>query len=151
MIPSATCLCPLSCRSYRAIHVCVRCSIHVCVRCLLSCTTRIVLYDTLIKQVTQQELLAILGHEIGHWKLWHTLQGFLITQIYTFVLFWFFSMVQSAPGMFTSFGFTFGKDSMPIIVGLVVFTQTFWSPVVKVRLFFCQYACSFVHRDYLLL
>ena len=31
---------------------------------------RIVLFDTLIKQVEQNELLAILGHEIGHWALW---------------------------------------------------------------------------------
>lgn len=38
---------------------------------------RIVLFDTLIKQVTQDELLAILGHEIGHWALWHTAQVLL--------------------------------------------------------------------------
>ena len=30
---------------------------------------RIVLYDTLLKQVETEELLAILGHEIGHWKV----------------------------------------------------------------------------------
>lgn len=30
---------------------------------------RIVLYDTLLKQVELEELLAILGHEIGHWKV----------------------------------------------------------------------------------
>lgn len=30
---------------------------------------RIVLYDTLLKQVDTEELLAILGHEIGHWKV----------------------------------------------------------------------------------
>ena len=42
---------------------------------------RIVLYDTLIKQVTEPELLAILGHEIGHWKLGHTIQGFIISQV----------------------------------------------------------------------
>ncbi len=28
-----------------------------------------VLYDTLLKQVDLPELLAILGHEIGHWKV----------------------------------------------------------------------------------
>ena len=39
------------------------------------------IYDTLINQVTQDELLAILGHEIGHWRLWHTLQNFVITQV----------------------------------------------------------------------
>eukprot|EP01061_Rhynchopus_euleeides_P036538 TRINITY_DN6161_c0_g1_i1.p1 TRINITY_DN6161_c0_g1~~TRINITY_DN6161_c0_g1_i1.p1 ORF type:complete len:499 (+),score=222.14 TRINITY_DN6161_c0_g1_i1:68-1498(+) len=32
---------------------------------------RIVLFDTLMKQ-PQEELLAILGHELGHWKLGHT-------------------------------------------------------------------------------
>lgn len=41
---------------------------------------RIVLFDTLIKQVEMPELLAILGHEIGHWKLGHTIQGFIISQ-----------------------------------------------------------------------
>jgi STE24 endopeptidase len=43
---------------------------------------RIVLFDTLLKQVEMPELLAILGHEIGHWKLWHTMQGFIISQVY---------------------------------------------------------------------
>ena len=42
---------------------------------------RIVLYDTLIEQVETPELLAILGHEIGHWKLNHTQQGFIISQV----------------------------------------------------------------------
>ncbi|CAE7572696.1 FACE1 [Symbiodinium microadriaticum] len=42
---------------------------------------RIVLFDTLIEQVDLSELLSILGHEIGHWRLWHTLQGFLISQV----------------------------------------------------------------------
>jgi STE24 endopeptidase len=46
---------------------------------------RIVIFDTLITQVTQSELLAILGHEIGHWKLWHTIQNFVITQVITTV------------------------------------------------------------------
>jgi len=43
---------------------------------------RIVLYDTLLKQVNLDELLAILGHEIGHWKLWHTIQVSLINKFY---------------------------------------------------------------------
>ena len=57
---------------------------------------RIVLYDTLLKQVNKEELLAILGHEIGHWKLWHTIQGFVISQLYTFCLLLYFSTVQKA-------------------------------------------------------
>jgi STE24 endopeptidase len=51
---------------------------------------RIVLFDTLLEQATEDEIVAILGHELGHWKLWHTAQGFLIQQVYTFVCFYIF-------------------------------------------------------------
>ena len=91
---------------------------------------RIVLYDTLLKQVTLDELLAILGHEIGHWKLWHTIQGFVISQLYTFCLFLAFSYVQSTPALFTSFGFKY-QSPMLVFIGLMLFTQTFWGPVDK--------------------
>jgi STE24 endopeptidase len=96
---------------------------------------RIVLYDTLLKQVELPELLAILGHEIGHWKLWHTIQGFVISQLYTFCLFLAFSYVQNTPGLFAAFGFVYTADAaspMPVFIGLMLFTQTFWSPVEKV-------------------
>lgn len=38
-------------------------------------TRRIALFDTLIEQHPQHEILAILAHEIGHWKRGHILQG----------------------------------------------------------------------------
>lgn len=89
-----------------------------------------------MKQVELPELLAILGHEIGHWKLWHTVQGFFISQIYTFCLFLAFSYVQNTPGMFAAFGFAYPSGTsaapMPVFIGLMLFSQTFWSPVDKV-------------------
>jgi STE24 endopeptidase len=97
---------------------------------------RIVLYDTLIDQVTIEELRAILGHEIGHWRLNHTVQGLIITQIYTFVMFLCFSFVMNSAALFAAFGFApvevDGAMMMPVIIGLVLFTQTFWSPVDKI-------------------
>lgn len=93
----------------------------------------IVLFDTLIEQVNQGELLAILGHEIGHWKLWHTVQGFVISQLYTFCLFYSFSHAQSSAPLFAAFGFASEPTShMPVFVGLLLFTQTYWSPVDKI-------------------
>jgi STE24 endopeptidase len=96
------------------------------------------LFDTLLTQVELPELLAILGHEIGtiywllvfdihtcgllirmhigHWKLWHTIQGFFITQIYIFSLFLVFSFVQNTPGLFSAFGFAY-TEPMPVFVG----------------------------------
>lgn len=89
------------------------------------------LFDTLIKQVTLDELLAILGHEIGHWKLWHTIQGFVISQVYTFALFLVFSFVQNTPALYQAFGFVY-VTPMPVLIALTLFTQTIWSPVDKV-------------------
>jgi STE24 endopeptidase len=37
-------------------------------------TRRIALYDTLIEQQTRKEIVAVMAHEIGHWKLRHVLQ-----------------------------------------------------------------------------
>jgi STE24 endopeptidase len=41
----------------------------------LGSTKKIVLYDTLIKQLTEDELEAVLAHEIGHYKHNHILKG----------------------------------------------------------------------------
>ena len=54
---------------------------------------RIVLYDTLIKDHTINELVAVLAHEIGHYKKKHTLQGIFISLLESglmlFILSWF--------------------------------------------------------------
>jgi STE24 endopeptidase len=41
---------------------------------------RIVLYDTLIKQMTHGEIVAILAHEIGHWKKGHIRKRLLLAE-----------------------------------------------------------------------
>jgi STE24 endopeptidase len=40
---------------------------------------RIVLFDTLIEQMNKEEILAVLAHEIGHWKKRHILKRLLVT------------------------------------------------------------------------
>jgi len=92
---------------------------------------RIVLFDTLIKQVETPELLAILGHEIGHWKLGHTIEGIVISQVYLFLQFMYFSYVQNSPELFSAFGFE-PKNQMPVFIGLVLFSQVFMYPVDKI-------------------
>jgi STE24 endopeptidase len=41
---------------------------------------RIVLYDTLLKQMTHGEIVAILAHEIGHWKKGHIRKRLLLAE-----------------------------------------------------------------------
>ena len=93
------------------------------------------------------EVTAILGHEMGHWALWHSLQGFVITQAYTLALFLCFSLVVGSAAMFASFGFAPAgaqaleqeQGQMPVFIGLVVFSQTLWAPVDKVLTFLLKY------------
>ena len=40
---------------------------------------RIVLFDTLKEQTTDDEIVAIVAHELGHWKNGHTIQGIAMT------------------------------------------------------------------------
>ena len=53
---------------------------------------RIVLYDTLIAQMSHREILAILAHEVGHWKLGHIRRRLILTQVsalaVTFLSWW---------------------------------------------------------------
>ncbi len=53
---------------------------------------RIVLYDTLIQDLDSEEILAVLAHEIGHYKKKHTLIGFLTGILQTGILLYIFSL-----------------------------------------------------------
>ncbi|KAF0705389.1 Aste57867_7056 [Aphanomyces stellatus] len=92
---------------------------------------RIVLYDTLLAQATQDEIVAILAHELGHWKRWHTVQGLVIQQIYLVAMFAVFGRCMHDRNLFASFGF-YGGHPLPIVVGLTLFLTTVWAPVDKV-------------------
>ena len=42
---------------------------------------RIVLFDTLLESMSHQEILAILAHEVGHWKKKHVMKRIILTEI----------------------------------------------------------------------
>ncbi len=41
---------------------------------------RVVLFDTLLVRMSRSEILAVLAHELGHWKLGHIVKRLLVTQ-----------------------------------------------------------------------
>lgn len=96
---------------------------------------RIVLFDTLMEQVSNNEILAILGHELGHWKLGHTLTNFAVTQVYFGVAFYFFSQCYTSKDLYAAFGFDSTTSDVPTIIALLLFFQTLWAPVDKVLSF----------------
>lgn len=54
---------------------------------------RIVLYDTLISQMTTDEIVAVLAHEIGHYKHRHVLKGFMLSLPFNLLLFYLLGLV----------------------------------------------------------
>jgi STE24 endopeptidase len=46
---------------------------------------RIVLYDTLIRQMSEDEILAVLAHEAGHWKKKHVLKMIAVAEVLSLV------------------------------------------------------------------
>lgn len=97
---------------------------------------RIVLFDTLMEQVSDDEILAILGHELGHWKLGHTLANLVVTQTYMGAAFYSFSLCYTSSGLYRAFGFTDGIDHpVATMIALLLFFQTIWAPVDKILSF----------------
>jgi STE24 endopeptidase len=41
---------------------------------------RIVLFDTLLESMSQREIMAVLAHEVGHWKKKHVLKRIILTE-----------------------------------------------------------------------
>jgi STE24 endopeptidase len=46
---------------------------------------RIVLFDTLLNKLTQSEVLAVLSHEVGHWKKKHILKRIVLIEMMSFI------------------------------------------------------------------
>ncbi|ORX46858.1 hypothetical protein BCR36DRAFT_331008 [Piromyces finnis] len=85
---------------------------------------RIVLYDTLLKQVNNEEICSILGHELGHWYHSHNIKLLIVSEVQAFILFYIFSCVINYTPLYQSFGF----NVQPILIGFILFSFIF-SPI----------------------
>lgn len=84
---------------------------------------RIVLFDTLLEQMdTHEEILAVLGHEIGHWAYSHTLRVLAFSQLHLFALFYLFSKFTTDVSLFESFGFARPSVHFPTVISFMLFT-----------------------------
>ena len=66
---------------------------------------RIVLFDTLLASHTEEEALAVLAHEMGHWKRKHLIKEIILLEILSFVVFYFASKCLDWPLLYQTFGF----------------------------------------------
>ncbi|NXW82039.1 FACE1 protease, partial [Alopecoenas beccarii] len=106
-----------------------------------------------------EEVLAVLGHELGHWKLGHTIKNIIISQVScdklqvsllhdvfvlisnvvsllqmnSFLCFFLFAVLIGRKELFAAFGF---YDTQPTLIGLMIIFQFIFSPYNEV-LSFC--------------
>jgi STE24 endopeptidase len=85
---------------------------------------RIALFDTLINNHTVAELVAVLAHEIGHYKKKHILQGMLISIIHSGIIFYLLSLFLKQEGLYQAFF----MDNMSVYTGLLFFGMLY-SPI----------------------
>jgi len=78
---------------------------------------RIVLFDTLLQQLTPEELEAVLAHEIGHYKLGHIPRMLALSAVSTLGAFAVIGWLASSPMFFQAFGFA----DMPLPVAFLLF------------------------------
>ena len=84
----------------------------------------IALYDTLIEKHTENELVAVLAHEVGHFKKKHVFSGLLMSVIQIGVMTFFFELCLKLPEISQALG---GSD-VSFHLGLIGFTIIF-SPI----------------------
>jgi STE24 endopeptidase len=78
---------------------------------------RIALFDALIANHSVPELVAVLAHEVGHYKKKHIVQSTLISIIHTGLLFFILSLVIKSGGLFQAFY----VDQQSVYTGLLFF------------------------------
>ncbi len=88
---------------------------------------KIVLFDTLMQQLAEPELEAVLAHEIGHFKKKHIPKMLTASALGALAGFYVLSVVAAQPWFYRSFGFEPGS-LMPalLLFGLLSGLATFW-------------------------
>ncbi len=94
----------------------------------------IALYDTLIEKHTENELVAVLAHEVGHFKKKHIFSGLIMSVIQIGVMTFFFELCLKLPEISMALG---GLDSS-FHLGLIGFTIIF-SPISMISSIWMNY------------
>jgi len=85
---------------------------------------RIALFDTLIENHTKEELVAVLAHEIGHYKKKHIIKNMGISILQTGIMFALLSIFLQVQALFDAFY----MDQMSVYAGLLFFGMLY-SPI----------------------
>jgi STE24 endopeptidase len=82
---------------------------------------KIVLYDTLIQKHSTEELVAVLAHEVGHFKKKHIIWGFVLSILQVFFTMFVLSLMIYNENL----SLALGAESLAIHINLIAFTILF--------------------------
>lgn len=80
---------------------------------------RIVLFDTLISSLSEEEIEGVLAHEIGHFKKKHIIKNMVSSLIISLIIFYLLSIMAGFIPLFEAFGFN--SSSLPALLVILSF------------------------------
>lgn len=94
---------------------------------------RLVLFDTLITKQTQDELVAILAHEIGHFEKKHIIKTMALSILSTAFIFYTIGFFMNNPTLFAAF-----QMENISVYGSLIFVGFLYGPILRVLSLFTQ-------------
>jgi len=88
---------------------------------------KVVLYDTLIEKQSQDELVAVLAHEVGHYKKKHIVTSLLLSLVQMCVTFYIMSLLIFN----TELSLALGGDQLAIHLNLIAF-GLLYTPISRI-------------------
>lgn len=85
---------------------------------------KVVLFDTLLEQLEQKELVAVLAHEVGHYKMQHIITGMVLASLQTGLMLFILSRFIQSPELSAALG----GDQPAIHLNLLAFALLY-SPI----------------------
>lgn len=77
---------------------------------------RIVLFDNLLKDLCDSQIVAVLAHELGHFKLHHVRKNLIKSFILSFITFYLLSLTVYLPDFYYAFGFSYITPYATLVV-----------------------------------
>lgn len=84
-------------------------------------TKRIVFFDTLLKQLTPAEIVAVLAHELGHFKRRHVLKRIIFTFALSLGFLWLLAQLMQAGWFYQGLGVVMPATSLSTALALLLF------------------------------
>ena len=82
---------------------------------------RIAIFDTLVEKHSTKEIVSVVAHEVGHYKLKHILQGTIIGIIETGIMLFAFNLIMNDISLFN----VFGVNQLSVHAGIVFFSMVY--------------------------